>query len=131
MRQVEFGRSPDNEIKTVTPTSNTSYKFSLEISEEDSIKVTIRNKILRKWNNNSNIHQHKTSFIICAVHLENKRKNEENNTKHRIKRILTQSSLNAKTCDFAYVGLPLLACYSLLLHPLLAIAMLLYARYFD
>ena len=51
MRQVEFGRSPDNEIKTVTPTSNTSYKFSLEISEEDSIKVTIRNKILRKLNN--------------------------------------------------------------------------------
>ena len=48
MRQVEFGRSPDNEIKTVTPTSNTSYKSSLEISEEDSIKVTIRNKILRK-----------------------------------------------------------------------------------
>ena len=58
MRQVEFGRSPDNEIKTVTPTSNTSYKSSLEISEEDSIKVTIRNKILRKLNNNSHIHQH-------------------------------------------------------------------------
>ena len=57
MRQVEFGRSPDNEIKTVTPTSNTSYKFSLEISEEESVKVTIRNKILKKFNNKSHIHQ--------------------------------------------------------------------------
>ena len=106
MRQVEFGRSPDNEIKTVTPTSNTSYKFSLEISEEDSNKVTIRNKILRKQNNNSHIHQHQTSFIICVVHLENKEK-MKNNTKHGIKRIFTQNRLNAKTCNFACVGLPL------------------------